>query len=362
MLVIAREGVECSDDDDVTIMLNSVIQNREEVSQILKGVVQNTRKARAKKNTGEASKDQQEPEEQASTKGKKKTPIPTAGEAQTSSAPVAPAEPKAPAPAAEAMAKPKDTRQYKHAAPIMAEGLTEDLVKRVLNTEITVTIGEICSESAGVRSRVKDVLTNRKVPIGSAAKGSAAVAIEKDAMLIMTLQEGRHMQIMVADRSAGLHALTPTVDGIREVESILDEGCQVVAMSYDVWQKLGLPLDPTIKISLQSANNESDWSEGICHNVPFDFGGLEVLLQVHVVKNAAYDILLGRPFSILTESKIDNRFNGDQLVTLTDPNSGKTVTLPTHERGNPRFSWPNGHISSQPHIHEPRPSPNANFP
>ncbi|PBL01896.1 hypothetical protein ARMGADRAFT_861228, partial [Armillaria gallica] len=129
--------------------------------------------------------------------------------------------------------------------------------------------------------------------------------------------------------SAGLRALTPTVDGIQEVESILDEGCQVVAMSYDVWQKLGLPLDPTIKISLQSANNESDWSEGICHNVPFDFGGLEVLLQVHVVKNAAYDILLGRPFSILTESKIDNRFNGDQLVTLTDPNTGKTVTLPT---------------------------------
>ena len=146
------------------------------------------------------------------------------------------------------------------------------------------------------------------------------------------------------------------------MESILDEGCQVVAMSYDVWQKLGLPLDPTIKISLQSANNESDWSEGICHNVPFDFGGLEVLLQVHVVKNAAYDILLGRPFSILTESKIDNRFNGDQLVTLTDPNTGKTVTLPTHERGNPRFSWPNGHLSSQPHIHEPCPSLNANFP
>ncbi len=58
------------------------------------------------------------------------------------------------------------------------------------------------------------------------------------------------MQIMVADWSAGLHALTPTVDGIQKVESILDEGCQVVAMLYDVWQKLGLPLDPTIKISL----------------------------------------------------------------------------------------------------------------
>ncbi len=56
---------------------------------------------------------------------------------------------------------------------------------------------------------------------------------------------------------------------------------------------------------------------------------------MHVVKNAAYDILLGRPFSILTESKIDNHFNRDQLVTLTDHHIGKTVTLPTHERGVP---------------------------
>ncbi len=31
---------------------------------------------------------------------------------------------------------------------------------------------------------------------------------------------------MVADQSAGLHALTPTVDGIWEVKSILDEGCK----------------------------------------------------------------------------------------------------------------------------------------
>ncbi len=69
----------------------------------------------------------------------------------------------------------------------MAEGVTEDLVKKVLDTKITVTIGEICSESAGVQSQVKNVLTNRKVPIGSTTKESAAVAIEKDAMLIMTL-------------------------------------------------------------------------------------------------------------------------------------------------------------------------------
>ncbi len=108
MLVITEEEVECSD-DDVTIMLNSVIQNCGEESQILKGVVQNTRKAQAKKNTGEASNDQREPEEQASTKGKKKTPIPTAGQAQTSSTPVAAAEPKDKAPAAEAIAKLKDT-------------------------------------------------------------------------------------------------------------------------------------------------------------------------------------------------------------------------------------------------------------
>ncbi|KAK0437487.1 hypothetical protein EV421DRAFT_1681260, partial [Armillaria borealis] len=129
-----------------------------------------------------------------------------------------------------------------------------------------------------------------------------------------------------------LRALTAVIDGLHEVESVLDEGLQAVAMSATVWHQCGLPLDPSVKIALTSANGETRWSLGLCRNVPFNFKGLEVLLQVHIIEHAAYDVLLGCPFSMLCETKIDNRANGEQILTICNPNTGMEIVIPTHER------------------------------
>ena len=70
---------------------------------------------------------------------------------------------------------------------------------------------------------------------------------------------------------------------------------------------------------------------GLARNVPFRWGELKVYLQVHVIRNPAYKILLGRPFDVLTRSRTDHE-DGNQLLTLTDPNSGKSWTVPTYDR------------------------------
>ncbi len=108
----------------------------------------------------------------------------------------------------------------------------------------------------------------------------------------MHLHTRHHAHIVVVDEAGGLRALTPVIDGLHKVESVLDEGSQVVAMSAAVWHQCRLPLDPSIKIALTSANRETGWSLGLCRNVPFNFKGLEVLYQVHVVEHATYDVLL----------------------------------------------------------------------
>ncbi len=67
---------------------------------------------------------------------------------------------------------------------------------------------------------------------------------------------------------------------------------------------------------------------------------------------------------MLCETKIDNCANGEQILTICDPNTGMETIIPTHERGKPLFSWPHGHTNSDPHIHELRLpyDPHANFP
>ena len=70
-------------------------------------------------------------------------------------------------------------------------------------------------------------------------------------------------------------------------------------------------------------------SPGLARNIPFLIENITFYLQVHIVGSVAFDILLGRPFDILTESIIHNFSDGDQTYTIKDPNTGCIVTIPT---------------------------------
>ncbi len=60
----------------------------------------------------------------------------------------------------------------------------------------------------------------------------------------------------------------------------------------------------------------------------FLFGDITLYLQVHVIWQSAYDILLGRPFDTLTQSIVHNYADENQTITIHDPNTGKTATIP----------------------------------
>ena len=87
---------------------------------------------------------------------------------------------------------------------------------------------------------------------------------------------------------------------------------------------------------LCSVNGESDTSLGLVCNVPLSIDDITILVQAHVVKSPAYDVLLGRPFDVLTESVICNYRNEDQMITIKDVNMGKSLTIQTVPRR--RFS------------------------
>jgi len=144
-------------------------------------------------------------------------------------------------------------------------------------------------------------------------------------------------RLIVAKESLALRSIFPLVDHQQRVESILDPGSQIIAMSEDVCMDLALIYDPTIILNMQSANGEIDKSLGLARNVPFCFGDVTVYLQVHIIRSPAYDILLGRPFDVLTQSVVRNFANEDQTITIHDPNTGLNSTVPTFARGTRRY-------------------------
>lgn len=142
--------------------------------------------------------------------------------------------------------------------------------------------------------------------------------------------------LIVSMESTAIRSILPVVDNRQQVESIIDGGSQIIAMSETICHELGLAYDPRIVLKMQSANGSISPSLGLARNVPFRIGDITLYLQVHVVRNPAYDILLGRPFDVLTQSVVRNFPDENQTITICDPNTGKVATVPTVPRGPPR--------------------------
>jgi hypothetical protein len=138
--------------------------------------------------------------------------------------------------------------------------------------------------------------------------------------------------LRVGSDSIPLRSIFPLVKGKLMVECILDSGCQIVAMNSVIWEKLGNNLQVERALKMEAANSTITETHGRLHNVRFTFDDIDIYLQVQVMPNAPYDILLGRPFYALTECIMKDFANGDQHLTVTDPNTRQCVTIPTRER------------------------------
>jgi hypothetical protein len=103
-------------------------------------------------------------------------------------------------------------------------------------------------------------------------------------------------------------------------------------MNSTIWEQLGNNLQVERALKMEAANSTVTETHGCLRNICFTFDDIDIYLQVQVMPNAPYDILLGRPFYALMECITKDFANGDQHLTVTDPNTRQCVTIPTKER------------------------------
>ncbi|EED77429.1 predicted protein [Postia placenta Mad-698-R] len=245
---------------------------------------------------------------------------------------------------------------YKTIVPVVQPKLAEEIFQRSMKSQfVTLTPEELLSIAPDVRNKYRDAVTPKRVstePVASAhiveigADEVAAVnqlscsgaTLEPGATIVPDPYEtylkhiphGEHpTEFTVARDSNAIRLIIALIDNKEQIECIVDPGSQIVTMSEEVCLGLNLLFDPTIQLNMQSANGEVDRSLGLIRNVPFRIGEIVLYLQAHVIRNAAYDILLGRPFDVLTQSVVKNFTDENQTITILCPNTGETVTIPT---------------------------------
>ena len=99
--------------------------------------------------------------------------------------------------------------------------------------------------------------------------------------------------LTIAKESSALRTILPLINHNQYVKSVLDPGSQVIAMSEAVCHALALIYDPRIRLRMQSANHEVDETLGLTRNVPILVGDITLYVQFHIIRNLAYDVLLG---------------------------------------------------------------------
>ncbi|KXN82289.1 hypothetical protein AN958_02754 [Leucoagaricus sp. SymC.cos] len=103
-----------------------------------------------------------------------------------------------------------------------------------------------------------------------------------------------------------LRVIPALINKVCEEEALLDSGSQIISMSHEAASTCKITWDPELTINMQSANGQIMKIYGLAKNVPFNFGNVTIHLQVHVMEQAPYRVLLGRPFNVITESQIAN--------------------------------------------------------
>lgn len=137
----------------------------------------------------------------------------------------------------------------------------------------------------------------------------------------------------VAPENADLRTMWPLVNRSGRKESLLDGGSQIASMSLKAALELGISYDPSFTITMESADKSRTQTLGLARNVRFDFEGIIYYLQLHILKDPAYEVLLGRPFEVVSEISLHSTANGDVIATIEDPGTGKKLTCPTYKRG-----------------------------
>jgi len=202
--------------------------------------------------------------------------------------------------------------QFRYHTPIEDSALIAKVAKQALDVQITLPIRDILSISPDVRRHIKDQIMTKQV---TSASANASSANANNVECFMAALPEWTDNIIVANHSVNLQVLDLTLDNKVQVEAILDEGSQIVGLCKDIWEKLGVPVRSNHKMNMISANASSNQTIGLIHDLKVTIGAYNFYLQVQVIENASYEMLLGQPFLTLTEANTQHYANGDSHIT-----------------------------------------------
>ncbi|KAG6895735.1 hypothetical protein C0992_012950 [Termitomyces sp. T32_za158] len=156
---------------------------------------------------------------------------------------------------------------------------------------ITLSVEELCSIAPDVCNQMKTAVTPKRTmqatiqdadDINNTLPGFTLSALPPNAddpvakatsvdpvetYFKLLAPEDDHAILTITQDSQAIRSIMLMVDNKSEVEAIVNSGWQIISMSADVANKLGIIYDPAIHLNMQSINGTVDWLLGLAKNV-----------------------------------------------------------------------------------------------
>lgn len=185
--------------------------------------------------------------------------------------------------------------------------------------------------SQDVRRKMNDYVRVRRV---DGPKDAAAVQLLgeiKGELAQQVFEVGMNMAPQ-PEYSLPLREVEMELNGKIRVAGILDSGSQITLMTKRIWEATRAPLNPGRRMPMQDANGGLKSTMGVVENLAITVGDVTTRAHVHVVENAPFDLLIGRPwFQAVRSALIDEA--GGVVLEFEDPaQPGRRMVIPTTER------------------------------
>ena len=179
------------------------------------------------------------------------------------------------------------------------------VLDKVLNTPVTMAVGELLAVSKEVSHQVQEVIKPKSLkPVDSRTSASAKLAVSSE-------PDPQSYAAAFMPRTRGqLIKLRMECDGI-PILAIIDTGSQLNIAHRKAWLNcLSRPMDVTKKILMGDANGGEGVLSGFVADVPLMCGSVLTYANVYIGNKAPFDLLLGRPWQRGNYISIDERIDG----------------------------------------------------
>ena len=216
--------------------------------------------------------------------------------------------------------------QYRYQSSAEDQKLTNELCTWLLEGKLAQTTpAHILAASAPIRKDLVDRLRTRRVETAASEELSKPPPVS-----ILGITASR-----TAELSLPLREVDVLVSNKRIVSGVLDNGSQIIAIRADLYHAIGSPpIDKELLLEMEGSNSSTSWTLGCAMNLAMRIGDIDFQVHAHVVKTAPFQLLLGRPFSSLMLSGLQDHEDGRVTLSIQDPcDPSHSATVPTRACG-----------------------------